>query len=234
LILLLKPFEDTFRRIQGIMKNITGFFGRFCALFLMAGALLSAPSLGRSQVFLTMTATDATYSNVTVTLSGTFSSANYFDLYYSNLLLVGLTNATEWSSTAGATTLSQSADFNGPLSFDTLAYNTTADPNTGITAAGAYLQAATAGDNDSSFGSPFDYSGTATFDLSSIAAQLGTGTGSLIAEIQSADDNSFSSQIVGTWSLAIVSAPEPGTVGLSLFGGALALGFVLRRRVVAA
>jgi hypothetical protein len=216
------------------MKNTRRFFSRLCALVLVAGAWLATAATGRSQVSLTLTATDATYSNVTATFSGTFSTPGDFDLYYANLLLVGFTNATAWSSTASVTTLAQASSiYPGTLTLDTLAYSTTVDPNTGIIAAGAYIQANAEG-SDSSIGNPMDYSGTATFDLSAIAGQLSAGTGDLVAEIQSGDDSSFSSQTVGTWALSIEAVPEPGTVVLGGIGLGLAAFALRRRRAVAA
>jgi len=178
---------------------------------------------------MTMTATDATYSNVTVALSGSYTPP--VGLYYANLLLVGFTSATNFSSTASATTLALTSDNPDNIPFDTLAYNTQADLNANVNP-GTYLQSAGSTDSANAWGgTEFDYSGSATFDLSAISGQLNAGTGDLVAEFGDFFNSGLViDETIGTWSLDIVSVPEPGTVSLALFGGALALGFVVRRR----
>jgi len=207
----------TFPRIAHRLNSL-------CRMLLVTAVLAATAEAGRSAVLLSITA-DAAFTNVSMTLSGSFTPPDLaYPYLYSPILIAGFTAADSWSSTASGSTLTES---NGVIAnvYDTLGYNTPED-----NISGAYLSDSTG--SDIITGPSYLFSGAGTFDLSAIASQLGGATsGDLLAQIYIGDGD-YDTVTLGTWSLA-VETPEPGTVALSLFGaGVLAL--AVRRRLVVA
>jgi hypothetical protein len=200
----------------------------FCLtrVFLAAVVLLVAPSIGRSQIALTFVASDATYSQVTVTASGSWADLNGdpFGLLYTSLSLDGFSAATGLNASAGPTTLSVVSELLSlEADYDTLTFDSVINP-------GIYLESSA---NSSVSGGPYDFSGSAVFDLSSLAGQI-AASGEIEAVYGPSDSElpNYNADI-GTWTFEVAAAPEPGTVALGCLGVGI-LAFALRRRLTAA
>jgi hypothetical protein len=195
-----------------------------CLALLVLGGLALTAATGRSQVILNINA-NSDFSVVTMSISGSYtltdSLATTTNLSAS-IYLDGFTDFFGWEADAGSSTLQQVSG-STTINYNSIAWDDSHNST------GTFLEASSSLTNTN----PHVFSGTATFDLSSIAEGLsGSLSGNLELETYIGDGD-YDSLNIGTWNLTVAETPEPGTIALACAGLGLAA-FALRRRRVAA